>query len=1804
MPSLPLLKALGLNFSPNQLEVAPGSLVEASNIIIRRDDVIESRRGFALYGTALGTSSDRCKQLLTYKNKLIRHFSNRLQFENGLNNSGVTSFFDFNEIVSGSPVTATIEEARSGLRMRAIEANSNLYFTSSEGIRKISAKSSDAFAASNITKAGGVKALDAEAYLNSTIGDQSSFLPADAGVAYKIVWGTKDANNNLILGTPSDPVTILNPLLDLTLKDFSNFLLQLDNTSYAGSSLISDTNYYSTLSLPITASSVELRDKLILLAKKLDEDLLFAQNGGAGTAYNPLNLTSASVSSGVATINFTIPGGGIAPSAYFITSDPINVLNLTSGGVAIDGLNTNQIITSVSATSISFIAKDYSITNPRGVSGVITNIPANATVGPTNITITSTNHGLKSSQNITISGTGGINGTYTVTSLTPDTFSIPVTGPITAENKGIWDIVVDGVATAKIESYNFRDLPLPEEQSIPATNAQLLSVQGYYSAILSLLQEFISARGNNIVTSTVYASYLEPLNYTSASSVTLKITIPPDVLDYTAINNPYFYQIYRTSIAIVTDVSNISALSIIQEYTQIEEKFPSASELSLGVVTFLDNTPESIAGTGANLYTNERSGEGGLQANDLPPFALDINSFRGYNFFSNTSTRQRKTLTLIGVVNMINNYVATNPHKIMFTDGQNTDIYSFVKGQKEITQLTCAAGSTLASTGISNYFFLNSANDQIEYYVWYQVGTSTDPFASSTTKTGIKVSILSGDSANVVAQKTANAINNVISSFTATSNLAVVTINNIEEGTATDASFSQTFLPTAVNITSDVITINNHGLLENTPVVFTSTLTVPAPLVSGTTYFIKNATANTFQVSLTAGGGAIDLTTTGTGVLTVKTLPNGFSISVTQQGIGEDASSKKVLLSSDASVGIAIEETAKSLVRVINKNTSGFVNVFYISGGDTTPGTILIETRGLSPDEFYVLGSNSIIGESFNPSISPSSNTITNIQVIDPINFPQIVTFTTASAHGLLNGEKVVITNSNPNPSAPVTSVDGAHNIIWKSATTFDVDFLVPITGTGITANFEAAEESEISSNESQPHRIYYSKYQQPESVPITNFIDVGATDKQILRIFPLRDSLFIFKEDGLFRLSGESAPFSVALFDSSCILIAPDSLSVANNQLYGWTTQGISTITEAGVNIISRPIDTEILKKASSQYTNFKTATWGVGYESDNSYTVYTTNDVTDVYGTIGFRYSNLTNSWTTVDKTTTCGIVNPLDDKLYLGAGDTNYLEKERKEFTRYDYADREISASLGSGSIVGDTLTLSSVSGISAGDVVVQDQTLTTYEFNLLLEKLDNDPPFSKTFSPSDVNIITNVITINSHGFIENDPVVLSSAGTLPDPLISENKYFIKNATTNDFQLSFIAGGSPIDLTSTGSGTITINRGYKNYYSTLSAQTGDNLRSKLVALATKLDSDLPSSGYSSLIASTTGSILTASVANPTVITTSTPHGLQSGRYVTISGNSQTDVNGVFPVTPIFPSVSIVAANVNIGTDVITVNNHGLLANQAVTFTTTGTLPSPLVAGTVYYLINVTANTFQLSLTSGGPGIIDLTTTGTGTQTATVKNTFTIPVDLLVAGVGGNFVSNDDSFDDLKICYNLIINKLNTDPNVTFTNYRLLDNSTLQEAIITAVKSTEKKLTLNLSLEFIQGPITIYKAIPCKFTYSPLTLGDPLGLKHMREATMMFANKAFTSANLKISTDLLPEFIYIPFNGDGNGIFGHQNFGSGFFGGASNSAPFRTFIPRQCQRCRFINLGFEHRIAREQYAIYGSTLTGEVGQSTRAYR
>jgi len=81
-----------------------------------------------------------------------------------------------------------------------------------------------------------------------------------------------------------------------------------------------------------------------------------------------------------------------------------------------------------------------------------------------------------------------------------------------------------------------------------------------------------------------------------------------------------------------------------------------------------------------------------------------------------------------------------------------------------------------------------------------------------------------------------------------------------------------------------------------------------------------------------------------------------------------------------------------------------------------------------------------------------------------------------------------------------------------------------------------------------------------------------------------------------------------------------------------------------------------------------------------------------------------------------------------------------------------------------------------------------------------------------------------------------------------------------------------------------------------------------------------------------------------------------------------------------------------------VVSLTAHGFAANQAVIFSTTGALPTGLTAGTVYYVRNPAANTFEVSATVGGASI---NTSGTQSGVHSVRKAATWTFSAAAANV-----------------------------------------------------------------------------------------------------------------------------------------------------------------------------------------------------------
>lgn len=1779
MQSNVTLGAKGLYTQPNILDVPGGAMTVASNVVIQREDVVEPRRGFKLFGTLFGTSTDRLKQVFSYKNRILRHFASTLQYDTGtLTNSGEALFSSF----SGSVV-----EPQAGLRIKSAESNGNFYFTSSSGIKKISALSASEFTTgpNYVTGAGGVKALDLESRILYKQGDASGFLPQDSAVAYRVVWGITDSNNNLILGTPSQRSEVYNNFINTLLLDYNTYLNAIQNVADNGLSLIDDSDYVSVLGLPNSASATTLYGNLISLSSKLDNNIVLARD----TAGEPLVITGVSIANEVCTITFTGD-----PSNYLLIGSNIFVsgfpATLQSGSINTPTDETT-VVTAVTSNSISFATTATATNKDFTPSAVGVKISQNFVQADVNInsgtppsTITINNHGFASGSPVTFSSDGTLpaplvaGSTYYLGNVTTNTFQVYADSGLTALIPITTTGTLSGGQFHSVSSSNTNKITInshgystgnPVRFTTTGTLPSPLAINTTYyigNVTTNTFQIFTDAALSSVVNLTTTGSgvsniaYYVPVTSTQIRSNEFG-SIPQPVEPATNPTNDdllalqtYLEAINSKLLALPT-TNGVGFLPIINAASKTNYLAPltptttvnvaltitvpqglntnyfyqiyrSSVTQATGVATLSDLIPtDEMQLVQEDAITDAQILAGVILFTDTSP-----DSLRGANLYTNPSSGE-------GIAN------ANEPPPLALDINRFKNVLFFANTRTQYRQI-------MSLLGVSN--MITDYGNGIIPKLTISNGTVTNTYSFIEGRQQVTQFTAVADVAGNLAGKyfLINSANN----------------NNLYYVWYAVAGTSGT----------DPEVSGRTGIK-----VYFNVNDTAAVIAEKTTNSLIAAAGFDFTIVNTSPSAVFTVTTVDQGYTAVSTVgTSGFSLTTAQTGQGQNVSLKQILLSSSVSPAIAIDQTARSLVQVINQNPDESVYAYYISGSGTVPGRFVLESRDINSAQFYILGNNANTGSSFNPNIAPTS-TITSITTgANPV-------ITTAIPHGLVTGDQIMLSATNSTPS-----VDGLYTINYVSPTSFSI--LLTVTVAGTSGSWISANNGIAGSNEAKINRIYYSKFQQPESVPIANYFDVGAADQAILRIFPLRDSLFVFKEDGLYRISGETAPFNLALFDSSCVCTAPDSVSVAKNIIYAWTTQGVVSITESGISNppVSRPIDTDILKLGSANFPNFDTATWGVGYESDNSYIVFTVKDISDTQATIGYRYSTLTNTWTTLDKTNTCGTVNVADDKLYMGAGDTNYLEQERKTFTRFDYADRELDDEILDTNYNAGTFRLPSVSGLAVGDSVVQTQLLTTYEFNSLLRKLDLDAGlYSSTVATIGIGVSPLVTTATNHNMVTGDYVAITGTNCVPSV---NGTYQITYVSANQFT---ITPSVPVTIGGTGG------LAKYSYAATLRISSGVNLVNAINKLTARLNID-PGTVYKA----SSGSVVSNSVATSSVVTTSSPHNLgpvgfiRKVRVAGVAGSSPS-INGDYDITVTGPSTFTVPVTVisgGTGGSFSTLDDY-VTATGAFAGTITGisqTNPAVLTAPSH----GMVSNRYVVISASNSTPTVD----GNYTINVLGSNSFSVPVSVTVSGNTASYQTLTNDFKDIQTNFNYIATTLNNDPGLAFKNYQLVTTPTSQEAIITNINLASKLVTLNLDLEYVVGPIKIFKAIDSIVVYAPVTFKDALNLKQVAEATLMFENKAFTNATLSFASDLLPKFNAIPFNGDGNGAFGvgTGKFGGKFFGGGANAAPFRTYIPRDNQRCRYIVAKFQHKVALEKYAINGLTLTGTLQQSSRAYR
>ena len=1186
----------------------------------------------------------------------------------------------------------------------------------------------------------------------------------------------------------------------------------------------------------------------------------------------------------------------------------------------------------------------------------------------------------------------------------------------------------------------------------------------------------------------------------NCANVCVTTSIPTDVT-----TTQYFYQVYRSQVVCTCMAACFGCLEPGDELNLVIESAVTQAQLTAGSITIKDATPDCLREVGVLLYTNCISAEGILQQNDKPPLAKDIEVFRNSTFYANTTNLHRFQF------NVVSTCVSCCPiNRLIVANCCSARIYKY-QGDEEVQAITTVAQACITN---KSYLLINSANDTREYYVWMNVCCACCVTAPTAADTAGRIALKACIVCCTTACQVASTVGCVLcmsgnSDFgTPAVCMATVTVTWAKNGSVTDTADGTTatcftfpcpstqglgecFCPSndcvsAFMLRSNVISVGEQicetaNSIVNTvnqdiarAEITTFTTVARACLTAGESFLFSNG-GNTnktqFYYDLCCMVSAptccnacfstnVEIAipcgcTTAANVATVTaaaiTCATGYTasacsttVTVTNGTTGYAPNASDV----DTCYSFTITTPGKNV---------GISNAFYLSSECDLPGVVLFENKTLADVPFYVFADPA---SAYNPNFPTQNATITSTAGICSCTKTR---FTTSGAHGLIAKDCVFILEEG-------NCGCGAHSFFGKQTVsavpcacmTFDVNIAFSSGfGAGPCCNGFAFKITGFNSsdNESKPNRIYFSKEGQPEAVPLVNFLDVGGKDEEITRILALRDNLFILKEDGAFILTGGPAPsFAVRLLDNSTLITASDSAAVLNNQIYVLTTQGVATVSDTGIGIISRPIEDKILCVTKSGFCH-KTASFGVGYESDRSYVLWLPSTSTDTVGTQAYRYNTFNQTWVRWTHGAQAGIVNPVDDKIYIASSTNNFVKQERKTGDRTDYSDAQICLCLGIQTICPCVLKveLSTVCGVGVGDALVQTQFITVSKFNRLLRKLDLD-----------------------------------------------------------------VGPTCTD-----------------YFSTQELTPGQCSAASLVSLIAKLCADI----------------------SPTALPV--PAACVSAACDTFTDAAVCTVADCLRVVITSACCSPVSCPA------------GLLDCCDVAFMVCVCQP---------------CCTFKLSTTRGGCAI-NITGVGVGIHTIT-------PTLDPAASAPSTFAIIRTDFNTLACC-------LNTHLTMQFSDYDCVGAACTVdfESLVTGTCASLNTACVSFIVPYVAGPIKQFEGIKAVTEWAPQHFGDPSIMKQIPEGTVVFDGNNFFDAKVAYSTDLSKDFTEFKFTGQGTGFWGGFDWGCAAWGGEGTDVPYRTLIPRQKQRCRYITVRFTHENAREEFNVLGISL--EVRPlSSRGYR
>lgn len=175
-----------------------------------------------------------------------------------------------------------------------------------------------------------------------------------------------------------------------------------------------------------------------------------------------------------------------------------------------------------------------------------------------------------------------------------------------------------------------------------------------------------------------------------------------------------------------------------------------------------------------------------------------------------------------------------------------------------------------------------------------------------------------------------------------------------------------------------------------------------------------------------------------------------------------------------------------------------------------------------------------------------------------------------------------------------------------------------------------------VSSQDGTGARLAISRTDIPDAVPLLNYIDIGDLSSDIVRILPAQNSLLVFKEDGLYQVSGtDPSNLYVQQLDQAIVPVDSDLagrwFTKFGSTVFMMSKLGPMAVTDHGATPIGAPI-METLLELFGQFFQETIGNHALacGSSSVMPYILFSYyNDITEDYNTFVFNADNGT--WTT---------------------------------------------------------------------------------------------------------------------------------------------------------------------------------------------------------------------------------------------------------------------------------------------------------------------------------------------------------------------------------------------------------------------------------------------------------------------------------------------------------------------------------------------------------------------------------------------